>query len=1084
MGNQNGRENRSSPNLKSRRSISKPFLNLSSHSESPLLSSSSSTTHTNTILDDISVHSQGSFRVTPCGTLVHSSNNNNNNNQEFLLTADKRWLSRELLSQCDTTPTTSSSFISSCHLHHNHSLPNDYVLSSSSAIISNDPNSCCLQNVYVALHAFQGSDDKQLTLAVGDHLIIIGCNNSSEWCEVKNFRGETGWVPKSFIRPLDSLDRHSWFHGKVSRCEAEYLLTQGINGSFLVRDSETVPGQLSISVRYEERIYHYRINKDENGQYYVSTEFRFQNLQQLIYHHSTKTDGLVHLLLYPISKQKNQPPLFKIDDKWEIARSEIIMQCKEGGGQYGDVYKALWKRYNKIVAVKTLKETMNVTDFIDEACVMKEMKHPNLVQLLGVVTLEPPYYIITEFMPYGCLLDYLKKRSRSELTSTVLMYMAGQIGSGMTYLEQKNFIHRDLAARNCLVGEKHLVKVGDFGLARLIQCENHYTAKLGAKFPIKWTAPEGLAFNQFSTKSDVWSFGILLYEIATYGSSPYPGVELSDVYHLLETGCRMPCPEGCPVDVYNLMQKCWRWNPDERPTFKEIHAELDCMTSVGFHNQENGTSRAVDYGPSAQRLRPTIPPPRPPARTCSFKDAMNVTPPPPPASAHRSLLARFLPSPLVAQPSSTFTSSIISHPVDQIILEHPSEFNNTKLPIPPTASQQQQETTNQPNIITTPQNKDKLRVDRPRNINPEARLSTFSSKKPLSTIQNSTSTTFSSTASTTANNSFPKEVDQQQPICDNSSRLITSNNDVLPSESDETSMTRKTKDETVKQDKLNKKANRVKSNTSLDIISSSNKLNSDSKSPKHNLPPPPEASTPEFCRINLRRTTGLPTAKVVSSPSSSTSSSSGDNKTDTLTTSCPPGTLPFENNAIETTSSNVGNAIRLFSEYASSRCQDSAKQSSTTVVNTCTDNETNQTDMMRSLLECIQLLMKNLRQIHKIRRTKVSSSMTIDDDTAVVTKENIGNKNSITTSTITFVNDLNHFGERVCQIKVSPQIAFRLREHVQQIRDTAAQLLSSTTNDDSTIASATTIVSSSDEDVTLTKLTRILQDIKQILDKL
>ena len=139
-----------------------------------------------------------------------------------------------------------------------------------------------------------------------------------------------------------------------------------------------------------------------------------------------------------------------------------------------------------------------------------------------------------------------------------------------------NKIFRDLAARNCLVSENHVVKVADFGLARLIR-DDTYTAHPGAKFPIKWTAPEGLAYNKFTTKSDVWAFGILLWEIATYGMSPYPGVELTDVYQLLESGYRMECPPGCPPKVYELMRQCWSWDATDRPSFLEIHYGLENM---------------------------------------------------------------------------------------------------------------------------------------------------------------------------------------------------------------------------------------------------------------------------------------------------------------------------------------------------------------------------------------------------------------------------------------------------------------------------------------------------------------------------
>ncbi|VDP59899.1 unnamed protein product [Schistosoma mattheei] len=175
-------------------------------------------------------------------------------------------------------------------------------------------------------------------------------------------------------------------------------------------------------------------------------------------------------------------------------------------GQYGDVYEAVWKRFNSVVAVKTLKQdvNLNVNDFLKEAAIMKKLRNRNLVQLLGVCTREPPLYLITEYMPNGNLLNYLRTRSPGELTPLTLLYMAVQIASGMAYLEANNFIHRDLAARNCLVGDQHLIKVADFGLARYMQRQDTYTARNGAKFPIKWTAPEGLSYYLFSSKYAVF----------------------------------------------------------------------------------------------------------------------------------------------------------------------------------------------------------------------------------------------------------------------------------------------------------------------------------------------------------------------------------------------------------------------------------------------------------------------------------------------------------------------------------------------------------------------------------------------------
>uniref|UniRef100_A0A5S6R0N9 non-specific protein-tyrosine kinase n=1 Tax=Trichuris muris TaxID=70415 RepID=A0A5S6R0N9_TRIMR len=479
----------------------------------------------------------------------------------------------------------------------------------SSSADADSQNACAIRSLneirFIALFDFFGFGSDQLTLRKGDHVRVLYYHESGDWCRAEIIRlkrddlkastgshaltgkrvpGRIGWVPSAYIAPVNSLEKHTWYHGKISRGEAEYLLSSGINGSFLVRESESCPGQISVSLRYEGRVYHYRLNEDSDGKLYITADRRFSSLAQLVHFHSREAEGLACSLLYPAPKKDIPSCAFSLSpsqpDEWEVDRTEVVMKQRLGGGQYGDVYEAYWKRFNRSVAVKTLKEdSMALTEFLSEATIMKDLRHKNLVQLLGVCSQEPPFYIITEFMVNGNLLDYLRNCSREEGTPAVLMYMASQICSGMAYLEARNYIHRDLAARNCLVGERHIVKIADFGLARYMR-EETYTARAGAKFPIKWTAPEGLAYNTFSTKSDVWAFGVLLWEIATYGKTPYPGVEFSEVYTLLEKGFRMECPAGCPPSAYELMLHCWRWDAADRPTFSEISIALEGMSST------------------------------------------------------------------------------------------------------------------------------------------------------------------------------------------------------------------------------------------------------------------------------------------------------------------------------------------------------------------------------------------------------------------------------------------------------------------------------------------------------------------------
>ncbi|XP_057678516.1 tyrosine-protein kinase SRK2 [Corythoichthys intestinalis] len=440
-----------------------------------------------------------------------------------------------------------------------------------------------VENRFVALYDYSARTEEDLSFNAGDILEALS-KNGGDWWYAKAHTGisasKTGYIPANYVAALESIDAEPWYFPETKRLDAEKMLLTGKNehGAFLIRNCESQKGELSLSVLDNGRVKHYKLRKNEHGLYYVSMTKVFETLKKLVSHYSTQADGLCVRLSEPCKKieaPQTNGLSYNTVDQWEIDRNSIKLLHKLGAGQFGEVYEGIWND-TTAVAVKTLKPgTMDANDFLREAQIMKRLRHAKLIQLYAVCTMEEPFYIITELMKNGSLLEYLQKDKGDKLQLSDQIEMGAQVASGMAFLELQNYIHRDLAARNVLVGENNICKVADFGLARVFQNENVYEAKEGTKFPVKWTAPEAIRTNIFTIKSDVWSFGILLYEIMTFGKMPYPDMTNYQVVQQLPQGYRMPCPQQCPKVLYEIMLDCWKENEQDRPTFETLQWKLE-----------------------------------------------------------------------------------------------------------------------------------------------------------------------------------------------------------------------------------------------------------------------------------------------------------------------------------------------------------------------------------------------------------------------------------------------------------------------------------------------------------------------------
>ncbi|XP_061660740.1 tyrosine-protein kinase Yes-like isoform X2 [Syngnathoides biaculeatus] len=433
---------------------------------------------------------------------------------------------------------------------------------------------------FVALYDYEARTSDDLSFKKGDRFQIINNTREGDWWEARSITsGKKGYIPSNYVAPADSIQAEEWYFGKMGRKDAERLLLNPGNhrGTFLARESETTKGAFSLSIRdWDEargdNVKHYKIRKLDSGGYYITTRAQFDTLQKLVKHYTEHADGLCHKLtaVCPTVKPQTQG-LAK--DAWEIPRESLRLELKLGQGCFGEVWMGTWNGTTK-VAIKTLKPgTMSPEAFLQEAQIMKKLRHDKLVPLYAVVS-EEPIYIVTEYMAKGSLLDFLKEGDGKFLKLPLLVDMAAQIADGMAFIERMNYIHRDLRAANILVGDNLVCKIADFGLARLIE-DNEYTARQGAKFPIKWTAPEAALYGRFTIKSDVWSFGILITELVTKGRVPYPGMVNREVLEQVERGYRMPCPQGCPESLHEMTKLCWKKEADERPTFEYVQSFLE-----------------------------------------------------------------------------------------------------------------------------------------------------------------------------------------------------------------------------------------------------------------------------------------------------------------------------------------------------------------------------------------------------------------------------------------------------------------------------------------------------------------------------